>query len=172
MTPTSDTPLASPPRKVRLRKATQNVRRAYRTVFMLIILISAGWAAMDLIHWDELSSDQRLLDVGFCVAAVLAFMILRFVEHPYTREARLARSGYVARGQIVSVDMSRGRRGRGTLCYTFRTIAGDALEGRCILPRRYPLTTLEVGQDIDVLYNPANPQHNKPRLALEHVEFA
>jgi hypothetical protein len=172
MAQSSQTPLAAPPRKVHLRRSTKNVRRAYRTLFALIILILGGWAAIDLIHGDELSSDQRLLAIGFCVAAVLAFAILRFVEHPYLRELRLARSGYLAQGQIVSVDLSRGRRRRGTLYYTFSTVAGEQFEGRCVLPRRFPLTSLEPGQTIEVLYDPARPMHNKPRLALEHVEFA
>jgi hypothetical protein len=172
MTQISDTPLAAPPRKVHLRRNTRNIRRAYRLIFALIILISGGWAALDLIYWNELTADQRLLTAGFGVAAVLSFLILRFVEHPYQREMRLARSGYVAPGQVTAHDLARGRRGRVVVCYTFRTVAGDAIEGRCVLPRRVARTSLEVGQAIDVLYDPASPQHNKPRLALEHVEFA
>jgi hypothetical protein len=171
MTQTSDTPLAAPPRKVHLRRNTRNIRRAYRLIFALIILISGGWAALDLIHWNELTTDQLKLTIGFGVAAVLSFLILRFVEHPYQRELRLARSGYVAQGQVASLDAARGRRGRVVVHYTFRTVAGDHFDGRCVLPRRFPVTSIEVGMAIDVLYDPASPQHNKPRVALEHVEF-
>lgn len=171
MTQESGPPLGPPPRKAHVRRATRNLRRAYATLFALVILVFGGWAALDAFRWTELKSDERFLTIGFGLAALLAMIILRFVDHPLRRELRLARRGEVAHGQIVTIGKTRGRRATPTIRYTFRTAAGATIEGGCTLPRRFPVATLAPGMALDVLYNPNNPQINQPRLALEHVEF-
>ena len=54
MTQPSDLPLGPPPRKAHLRRALRNVRRAYRTVFALVILVFGGWAVIDAFRWHSL----------------------------------------------------------------------------------------------------------------------
>jgi hypothetical protein len=172
MTQESDPPLDPPPRKAHVRRATRNLRRAYATLFALVVLVFGGWAALDAFRWTQLKTDERFLTIGFGLAALLAIIILRFVDHPLRRELRLARRGLVAQGQIASIGKTRGRRATPTITYTFGTAAGATIEGGCALPRRFPVATLAPGTALDVLYDPKNPQVNKPRLALEHVEFA
>ena len=147
------------------------MRRAYRTLFALIIVVFGGWALLDAFRWGQLSIDQRYLTIGFGVSSMLAFIILRLMERPFARELRLARLGYVAQAQIVTIGPPRGRRQSVTITYTFRTVAGATLEGRCVLPKRVAAVTLEPGQTIEVLYDPARPRVNKPRWWLEYVEF-
>ena len=48
MTPAPITPLEPPPRKASLRRGIRNVRRAYRMIFALVILVFGGWAATGL----------------------------------------------------------------------------------------------------------------------------
>jgi hypothetical protein len=171
MTQESLPPLGPPPRKAHVRRATRNLRRAYATLLALVILVFGGWAALDAFRWTELKSEERFLTICFGLAALLAIIILRFVDHPLRRELRLARRGLVAQGQIVTIGKPRGRRATPTITYTFRTGAGATIEGGCALPRRFPVATLAPGVALDVLYYPKNPQINKPRLALEHIEF-
>jgi hypothetical protein len=167
----TDAPLDPPPRKAHFRRAVRNMRRAYRTLFAVIILVCAGWALLDAYRWNELSVDQRTLTVGFGLSALLAFVVFRFVENPLARELRLARLGYVAEGRILTITPAKRRRHGVTITYTFRTIAGATLEGRFVLPRRASNVTLEAGQAIEVLYDPARPRHNKPRRWLDYVDF-
>ena len=166
-----DVPLGPPPRKAHVRRAARNLRRAYRTLFTLLILVFGGWAALDAFHWPELTSDQALLAGGFALAALLAFLIYWLVDHPLRRELRLARRGAVAHAQIVTIGKARRRRARPTIAYTFRTAAGGLVQGDCPVPRRFPIETLAPGMVIEVLYHPKNPQVNKPRLGLEYVDF-
>ena len=171
MSQESHPPLGPPPRKAHVRRATRNLRRAYATLFTLVILVFGGWAVLGAFRWTQLRSDEQLLTIGFGLAALLAIIILRFVDHPLRRELRLARRGLVAQGQIASIGKTRGRRATPTITYTFRTAAGATIEGGCALPRRFPIATVAPGMALDVLYDPKNPRLNKPRLALEHVEF-
>jgi len=57
------------------------------------------------------------------------------------------------------------------ITYSFRTAAGDTVQGACNLPRRFPVHTLEPGMAIDIVVDPQNPRIHKPRLALDFVEF-
>jgi hypothetical protein len=171
MTANSDLPLGPPPRKAHVRRGARNLRRAYGTLFALVILVFGGWALLDALRWAELSSDQRFLTCGFAVVSLIAVVIVQFVDHPLRRELRLARRGEVAQGQIVSIGKSRGRRPSPRFTYTYRTTTGAIVEGACTLPRRFPIETLAPGMTIDVLYDPQKPQINKPRMALEYVDF-
>src|SRR5437870_1947682 len=103
MTEKSDLPLGPPPRKAHVRRGARNLRRAYATLFALVILVFGGWAAIDTFRWAELTNDQRFLTCGFALVALLAVIIVQFVDHPLRRELRLARRGDVAQGQIVSI---------------------------------------------------------------------
>ncbi len=171
MPPPSDPPLDPPPRKAQLRRTIRNMRRAYRSLFALIIVVLGGWTLLDAARWPDLNVDQRLLTVGFGVSALLAFVILRMMEQPIGHELRLARLGYVAQGTIVTIGPPRGRRRGVTITYSFRTVAGATLEGRCVVPRRIAVVTLEPGQTLEILYDPARPRFNKPRAWLAYVEF-
>lgn len=251
MTSVPDPPLPAPPRKASLRRATRNLRRAYRTIFALVILVFSGWAGLDALRWYELTyhvqtaqgvitkkhvfprppgSEYRLdyaftaidgtrivdaakvsrdvfdsvsegeevpvvyvpsragidhwlfdhesvrtytmyLTIGHGLAALLAILVLRLVEWPLARELHLAKLGYVAQGTIVKISEPRRRRERVTITYTFRTVAGVEVTGRCALPRRFPADTLKVGETIEVLYDPSKPALNKPRRWMENVEF-
>jgi hypothetical protein len=166
-----DLPLDPPPRKAHLRRGVRNLRRAYRTIFGLLVLVLGGWAAMDAFRWNELSASARWLDIAFGVAAVLAFVVWRQVERPLGRELRLARAGTVVKARIVALGKPRGRRQVVTIVYTFQTAAGAAIQSDSPLPRRFPVHTLEPGTELEVLHDPANPQLNKPRLAMTFVEF-
>lgn len=167
----SDAPLGPPPRKASFRRPVRQMRRAYRFLFALIILILGGWALLDAYRWPELSTDQRALTVGFAVCSLVAFLILKLVEDPLARELRLARFGYVAQGQILAIEPARRRRRRVIVSYTFRTVAGATIEGRCILAKRAVPPTLQPGATVEVLYDPARPRVNKPRVLLDYVEF-
>jgi hypothetical protein len=247
----ADSPLDPPPRKAHLRRATRNLRRAYRMLLALVILVFAGWAVLDAVRWYDLAQNTRIapgvitrkhvaakpagnehrldytfttndgvefqssavvsqpvhdgvaegqhvpivylprqpavdhwlvdneairshvmyLTIGHGLAALLAIVVLRLVELPLAREMRLARLGYVAPGRITSISKSRGRRGVVSIVYAFRTVAGADIEGRCTLPRKFPVETLAVGDTVEVLYDPSRPRVNKPRRWLGHVEF-
>ena len=169
--PPPSAPLDPPPRKAQLRRAVRNMRRAYRTLFGLIILVFGGWTLLDAYRWNALTPDQRTLTIGFGAGSLLAFIILRLMERPLGRELRLARQGYVAQGEIMTIGPPRGRRRSVTVTYTFRTVAGLTLEGRCLLPKRINALTLEPGQALEILYDPARPRVNKPRAWLDYVEF-
>jgi hypothetical protein len=171
MSLTSDPPLDPPPRKAHLKRAIRNMRRAYRTVFALVILVFAGWAALDVLRWHELTPDARFLTISFAAVALLSFVIWCVVEQPFGRELRLARGGIVAHGQVVTVGKPRGRRAIVRITYSFRTALGATIEGTCNLPRRFPAHLLEPGVAIEVLYDPNKPRLHKPRLALDFIEF-
>ncbi len=164
-------PLDPPPRKAQLRRRIRNMRRAYRTVFALVILVFAGWAALDALRWGELGADARFLTIGFAVAALLAFVVWLVVEQPFGRELRLARRGVVAQGQIVTIGKPRGRRALVRIAYSFQTATGAIIDGACFLPRRFPAHLLEPGAAIEVLYDPRRPRLHKPRIALDFIEF-
>ncbi len=164
--------LEPPPRKAHLRRGVRNLRRAYRSVFTLVVLVFGGWAAIDAFHWSDLPDQVRYLDVGFGIAALLALIVWRQVERPMGRELRLGRIGVVTTGTILSVGTPRGRRALTRITYAFQTVAGDIVQGECPLPRRFPAHTLAPGITLDVLYDPDNTHLNKPRLALTYLEFA
>jgi hypothetical protein len=171
MTQESDLPLGPPPRKAHVRRGARNLRRAYGTLFSLIIVVFGGWAVLDALRWQELTYDQRNLTIGFGLFALLATLILRFVDNPLRREWRLARHGILAQGEIVTVGKTRGRRPSPRIAYTFRTAAGATIQGYCVLPRRFPIAKMTPGVLLDVLYDAKRPANNKPRLALEYIEF-
>jgi hypothetical protein len=170
MTHESDPPLGPPPRKAHVRRAARNSQRAYATVFLLVIAVFGGWAALDVFHWNE-PTVHPVLTVSFGLIALLAGVIYQFVVHPLRRELRLARRGESAQAEIVSVGRRRNRRATPFIAYRFRTAAGAIVEGNCTLPRRFPIDTFAAGASIEVLYDMKKPRLNKPRLALEYVEF-
>ena len=55
-------PLDPPPRKAHLRRALQNVRRGYRTIFALLLLVFGGWAGLDAYRWYELKYGTQLAE--------------------------------------------------------------------------------------------------------------
>src|SRR5437016_3291586 len=55
MTQPTDPPLEPPPRKAYLRRGIRNLRRAYRTLFALVILVFGGWAVLDGFRWYDLA---------------------------------------------------------------------------------------------------------------------
>ena len=55
MTQAIDLPLGPPPRRAHYRRNIRNARRAYRTLFALVILVFAGWAALDGFRWYDLA---------------------------------------------------------------------------------------------------------------------
>ncbi len=163
--------LGPPPRKAHVRRNARNVRRAYATLFALVILVFGGWTALDAYHWTELSNDGRLLTVGFGLTTLFAVCIYQLVDHPLRRELRLARRGELVQGEIVSIGRKRNRRATPLIAYTFRTAAGATVTGESALPRRFPVDTLAPGMPLDILYDAKKPHINKARLALEFVEF-
>jgi hypothetical protein len=164
-------PLEPSPRKVHLRRGVRNLRRAYRSLFTLVVLVLGGWAALDALRWHELTDHVRALDIGFGLGALIAVVVWTQVERPLGRELRLGRIGVVAEGTLLTVGKPRGRRAIATITYAFQTAAGVAVQGECRLPRRFPLHTLAPGMALEVLYDPKNPQRNKPRLAFGYIEF-
>jgi hypothetical protein len=170
MTQKAETVLGPPPRKAYARRAVRNMRRAYGTIFALVILVFGGWAALDAIRWAELGEEQRMLAVGFGFIAALAVVVHQFVSHPLRRELRLARRGATAQAEIVSVGRKRNRRATQVVVYRFQTSAGVTIEGSCVWPRRLSLA-LAPGQVLEVLYLARKPAIHKPRLALQYVEF-
>jgi hypothetical protein len=54
-----DPPLGAPPRKASYRRGIRNARRGYRTLFALVSLVFAGWAALDGFRWYELAYRVR-----------------------------------------------------------------------------------------------------------------
>jgi hypothetical protein len=171
MTKEPEAPLGPPPRKAHVRRGVRNMHRAYGTIFLLLIAVFGGWAALDAWHWADLSEDRRVLTIGFAIAAVLALAIYRFVGHPLRLELRLARRGEIAVGQIVAIEKKRRRRAALQLTYTFRTSQGMTMNGSWRLPRRFPAETLAPGMELEILYDPKKPRLNKPRIGLEYVEF-
>lgn len=171
MMPTTSNLLGPPPRKARVRRAARNMRRAYSTLFALVILVFGGWAALDAVRWSELTDDRQLLTVLFGLFALLAVVIHQFVSHPLRRELRLARRGESVLGEIVSIGRMRNRRATPMIVYRFRTAAGDNMEGEWALPRRFPLATLIPGQPLEILYFAKKPRIHRPRIALKYVEW-
>ncbi len=171
MAQSPEPPLGPPPRRAFFRHGIRNVRRGYSTVFALVILVFTGWAALDAIRWGELTDDRRVLALAFGIGALLAFVVWRFVDLPLSRELRLARRGEAARGEVVSLRKSRGKRPRVLVSYRFRTFAGVSLTGECKLPRRINAATWEPGMELEILYDVANPRINRPRAALASIEF-
>lgn len=55
-------PLDPPPRKAQLRRGIRNMRRAYRTVFALVILVFGGWAALDAFRWYDLTYQTQIAE--------------------------------------------------------------------------------------------------------------
>jgi hypothetical protein len=164
--------LGPPPRKAHVRRAIRNMRRAYATLFALVILVFGGWALLDALRWEDLKEHERFLTIGFGLTALLAVLVLRLVDRPLQSELRLARRGEVAVAQIRAIGKSRGRRPAPMIAYAFRTAGGAAIEGKCVLPRRFPIHSLAPGMSIEVLYDPRKPRLNKPRAALQFVEFS
>jgi hypothetical protein len=164
-------PLEPPPRKVHLRRGVRNLRRAYRSLFALIVLVLGGWAALDAFRWHDLSDHVRALDVGFGLAALIAVIVWTQVERPLGRELRLGRIGVVGQGSILTVGKPRGRRAIARITYTFQTAAGVAVQAECRLPHRFPVHTLAPGMMLEVLYDPKKPRISKPRLAFGFIEF-
>ena len=83
-----DAPLPPPPRPAHLRRGVRNLRRAYRSLVALIVLVLGGWAALDTYHWNELPEHVRILDLGFGLAALIALIVWRQVEKPIGRRAK------------------------------------------------------------------------------------
>ena len=154
-----------------MRRGVRNLRRAYRSLFALIVLVLGGWAALDALRWNELPEHIRYLDIGFGLAALIATIVWTQVEWPLGRELRLGRKGMVAMGALTAVGKLRGRRAIVTITYAFRTTDGAEIKGRCRLPRRFPAHTLSVGMPVAVLYDATKPLVNKPRLAFSQIEF-
>lgn len=171
MTQELNLPLGPPPRKAHVLRKVRNLRRAYATLFMLVILVFGGWALMDAFRWTSLTNSDRVLTVGFAFLAALAGFVLQLVNYPLRRELRLARRGEIAQAQIVKVGKTPRRRALPIIVYTFRTAGGAEVKSECVLPRRFPVQTLAAGMAIEVLYDPKRPRINKPRMALEFVEF-
>jgi hypothetical protein len=174
-------PLGPPPRKASLRRGIRNARRGYRTLFALVIIVFAGWAALDMIRWNDLpngpggSEDLRshtlTLAIGHGLVALITLFVLRFIERPLRRELRLARRGDVATGQVLEIRGPRRKRGLPSIRYSFRTAGGATFETSCVLPRRIRVSELAVGMPLEVLYDPRFVGRSKPRLAFDHVEF-
>lgn len=252
MATSTESPLEPPPRKAGLRRGIKNVRRAYRTIFALVIVVFSGWAILDGFRWynlvyrtqvaegktlkkhtisrptvhdyraeyrfltsdginieppetsvsqttfEKLAEGQPVavvyladnpkvehwlfdntaarthvmyLTLGHGIAALLAIIIWRMMEQPLGKELRLARRGHVADGRILSIGKARGRRGIVRISYSFHSSTGAAVEGACNLPRRFPAHILEVGMALEILYDANKPRINKPRIALDHIEF-
>jgi hypothetical protein len=174
-------PLGPPPRKASYRRGIRNARRGYRTLFALVILVFAGWAALDMIQWhdltsgpdgnDDLRSHTLSLAIGHGLVALITLFVLRFIERPLRRELRLARRGELVTGELVAIRPPRRKRGLNTITYRFRTAAGVWSECTCTLPRRVRVAGLAVGMTLEVLYEPRDLRRNKPRLAFDHVDF-
>lgn len=171
MTQPPEPALDAPPRRAHFRRPIHNLRRGYSTVFILVIAVFAGWAALDAYGWHDLPPDRRILAIAFGLGALLAFLIWRLVDRPLRRELGLARHGEAARAQIVSLRKSRGRRPVVFVTYSFRTATGETLTAECRLPRRLSAESLVPGMALDVLYDAKNPRVNRPRMALISVEF-
>lgn len=166
-----DAPLPPPPRQAHLRRGVRNLRRAYRSLFALVVLVLGGWAALDAFRWDELTDHIRALDIGFGLAALIALLVWTRVERPLGRELRLGRIGVAATAALVTVGKPRGRRSIVTITYAFQTATGAAVQGECRLPRRFPVHRLAPGLTLEVLYDPKKPRLNKPRVAFSYIEF-
>jgi len=250
--------LGPPPRKARFRRAIRNMRRAYRTMFGLMILVFAGWAVLDGArlyklsyrtqtatgkitnkesvsrsgpqgaagardfrlsyafladdgtgiqdvatvtaeayeaakegdactvvylpenpsgeHWfhDNLAArtSPQFMMICLGLAAMMALVVLVWIDRPLRRELVLARRGVVAQGQIVATGKGRRRRARPWIRYTFTTAQNVAMQGRCVVPRSTSADARAVGTPIEVLYHPRRPRINKARLGLDFVEFA
>ena len=148
-------------------------------MFMLVIVVFTGWAALDLLPWfDPIAADDPAhahalyLAIGRCLAALLTLVVLLYVERPLRRELWLARHGESASGQLLTVHRPRRRRSPMTISYTFRTAGGATVGGSCPLPRRVRAHVLTPGMPIEVLVDPSDSQRHKPRIAFGYVEFA
>jgi hypothetical protein len=166
-----DVPLPPPPRQAHLRRGVRNLRRAYRSLFVLIVLVLGGWAVLDAFRWDELPDHVLALDIGFGLAALIALVVWTQMERPLGRELRLARFGMATTATLIRITKPRGRRRIVTITYSFQTTAGAGIQAECRLPRRFPVHRLAPGISMELLYDPKNPRRNKPRLALGYIEF-
>jgi hypothetical protein len=167
----SDAPLPPPPRQAHLRRGVRNLRRTYRSLFALIILVLGGWTALDAFRWNDLPDHVRTLDIGFGLGALISLVVWTQMERPLGRELRLGRFGVVTTATLRRVAKPRGRRWIVTITYAFQTAAGVAIQAECRLPRRFPAHRLAPGMTMELLYEPKNPRLNKPRLALGYIEF-
>src|SRR5947209_5315103 len=133
-----DPPLGPPPRKAHYRRGIRNARRGYRTLFALVVLVFAGWAALDVIQWydlangaggnDNVRAHTLNLAIGHGLVALVTLLGLRFIERPLRRELRLARRGQVTMGEVAAIRPPRRKRGLHTITYRFRTAAGAECE--------------------------------------------
>lgn len=166
-----DAPLPPPPRPAHLRRGIRNLRRAYRSLVALIVIVLVAWAAIDVYHWPDLPLYQRFLDLGFGLAALIALAVWLQMERPLRRELKLARTGAVANAVLLKIGPPRGRRRIVTVAYSFATASGTAVQAECRLPRRFPVHRLAVGMNLEVLYDVKNPRLSRPRLAFGFIEF-
>ena len=185
-------PLGPPPRKARLHRNIRNLRRAYRSIFALLIFVFAGWAALDgwrlyelsygtvsanagADHWlgdnESARTQARFMIICRGLAALIVLIVFVVIERPLRAEVWLARHGVVAQGQILATGQGRRKRSKPWIKYVFCTASGDMVEGKSFLPRATPAEVLGVGRPIEVLYDPRHPRRNKARLAMTSVEF-
>jgi hypothetical protein len=171
-------PLGPPPRRARFRRGIRNLRRAYRTVFALVIVVFGGWVVLDAVRLHEATvadaapmGNPYFLMICRGLLALLALAVLLWIERSLFLELRLARRGEVAQGQILATGKGRRRRTRDWITYTFQTSSGTTIQGRCAVPRATHAEKRVPGTTIEVLYFPGKPQMNKPRLGLDFVEF-
>ena len=132
-----DSPLGPPPRKAHLRRGVRNLRRGYRTIFGLLVLVLGGWVAMDAFRWNDLSA----MPAGSMLpsASPLCWRSSSGVRSsPLGRELRLAHIGSVVKARILAIGKPRGRRQIVTITYAFQTAAGAAIQADSALPRRFP----------------------------------
>jgi hypothetical protein len=169
--PTDAELLPPPPRPAHLRRGVRNLRRAYRSLFVLIVLVLGGWATLDAFRWHDLPDHVRYLDIGFGLAALIAIIVWTLMERPLGRELRLGRFGVATTGILLSIGNARRRRWIVIVAYSFHTAAGASVHAECRLPRRFPAHRLAPGMALEVLYDPRNPRHNKPRLAFSQIDF-
>jgi len=87
-------PLGPPPRKARFRLAIRNLRRAYRAVFALVILLLGGWALLD---------GMRLYDLAYgTVAATGKITKKEIVPRGASRDHRLEYSFTAGESQLAA----------------------------------------------------------------------
>jgi hypothetical protein len=175
--------LGPPPRKARFRRAVRNLRRAYRTMFMLIILVFGGWAVLEAIRlwdaptpfeWQDNPSTRGyslFMMISCGLAALLALAVFLWSERGLRRDLNLARYGLLTQGQIQTTGKGRRKRARAWITYSFIAANGATVQGRCIVPRNTPVEARAVGTSIDVLYDPDTPTINKARMGLDFIEF-
>ncbi len=62
MSSPTDPPLEAPPRKAHFRRGIRNLRRAYRMVFVLVIVVFGGWAGLNGLRWYHLAYRVQTAD--------------------------------------------------------------------------------------------------------------